>query len=81
MGNATEPATRLLTMQPYAPNMADMKCPHCKGPSRVIDIKPRTDGTRRRRRECKDCRKWFSTVETKPGGTEKLFEQKVVQRK
>ncbi|MDD6214764.1 MAG: transcriptional regulator NrdR [Firmicutes bacterium] len=42
-----------------------MKCPYCGFPeSKVIDSRPTEDGTSiRRRRECLDCRKRFTTYE------------------
>ena len=42
-----------------------MKCPYCKHPdSKVIDSRPADDGTTiRRRRECLDCQKRFTTYE------------------
>lgn len=40
-----------------------MKCPHCDGrDSRVVDTREAGDGIRRRR-ECKDCNKRFTTYE------------------
>ena len=43
-----------------------MKCPFCGyGDSKVIDSRPADDGTTiRRRRECLDCQKRFTTYET-----------------
>ena len=42
-----------------------MKCPACQGHNtKVVDSRPQK---RRRRRECKDCGKRFSTVETLAG--------------
>lgn len=41
-----------------------MKCPFCENiESKVIDTRPTDDGTIRRRRECLDCGKRFTTYE------------------
>ena len=41
-----------------------MKCPYCgKENSRVIDSRPTDDGAIRRRRQCDDCNKRFTTYE------------------
>lgn len=39
-----------------------MNCPYCEGESRVVDSRPSPEGIRRRR-ECQECRRRFSTVE------------------
>lgn len=43
-----------------------MKCPYCANPeSKVVDSRPSDEGTSiRRRRECLDCHKRFTTYET-----------------
>ncbi|MCC8120995.1 MAG: transcriptional regulator NrdR [Oscillospiraceae bacterium] len=43
-----------------------MKCPYCSNPeSKVVDSRPSDEGTSiRRRRECLDCHKRFTTYET-----------------
>jgi transcriptional repressor NrdR len=39
-----------------------MNCPYCDGPSKVVDSRPIPDGIRRRR-ECLDCERRFTTHE------------------
>lgn len=39
-----------------------MKCPYCDGSSKVIDSRPMPDGIRRRR-ECEECSRRFTTHE------------------
>jgi transcriptional repressor NrdR len=39
-----------------------MNCPYCDGPSKVVDSRPIPDGIRRRR-ECLDCARRFTTHE------------------
>lgn len=39
-----------------------MNCPYCDGPSKVVDSRPIPDGIRRRR-ECLDCGRRFTTHE------------------
>lgn len=41
-----------------------MNCPYCEGPTRVVDSRPLGDGDGiRRRRECQECEKRFTTHE------------------
>ncbi len=41
-----------------------MRCPHCNSmETRVIDTRHDSSGNIRRRRECKDCERRFSTIE------------------
>lgn len=64
-----------------------MLCPFCRhGDSRVVDSRSTEDGTAiRRRRQCPDCGRRFSTVETasltvvkRSGATEPFSRQKIV---
>jgi transcriptional repressor NrdR len=64
-----------------------MNCPYCRhGDSRVIDSRPMDDGTAiRRRRECPECGKRFTTQETaslsvikRSGATEPFRREKVI---
>lgn len=41
-----------------------MKCPKCEADTRVVDSRPREDGSIFRRRECLECRFRFSSLET-----------------
>ena len=67
-------------------NDFDMKCPACGNPdSKVIDSRPMTDGNSiRRRRECLNCQKRFTTYEIietvqmfviKKNGTKEIFDR------
>lgn len=67
-------------------NYFDMRCPACGNPdSKVIDSRPMTDGNSiRRRRECLNCQKRFTTYEIietvqmfviKKNGTKEIFDR------
>lgn len=65
-----------------------MKCPYCgKDNSRVIDSRPTDDGAIRRRRQCDECKKRFTTYEkvetiplivVKKDGTREPFDRKKI---
>ena len=40
-----------------------MKCPKCKGKTKVLDSRRKSDNNIRRRRECVKCSYRFSTIE------------------
>jgi len=65
-----------------------MDCPYCGGSSRVVDSRPITDGIRRRR-ECQNCERRFTTHErlapvelrvVKAGGGSEPFQGQKIER-